>query len=90
MEVVITSSSSPDHLPYERKGEMTSEQMKDWIDNASYKELLRKWRFASTGDPFFMGGMGDYYSRKLDILRNLVGDEEHTKMSKDIGWKQNG
>ena len=31
---------------------MTDEQ-KRWIDNASYEELLRKWRFTPSGDPIF-------------------------------------
>ena len=32
---------------------MTTEEMKAWIDQASYVDLLSKWRFAPPGDPFF-------------------------------------
>ena len=42
---------------------MTNEQKK-WIDNASYEELLERWRFAPVGvsNPLFQGDTGDYYS----------------------------
>jgi len=46
---------------------MTIKEMKKWIDNVSYEELLRKWRFAPAGDPFFKSdtGMGAYYSKVM-------------------------
>lgn len=34
---------------------MKIEELKNWIDNATYQELLRKWRFSPSGDPFFIG-----------------------------------
>ena len=62
--------------------------IKEWIDNASYEELLRRWRFAPPGDPFFAGEMGEYYSRKIAERRKQVGEEEHTRASKSIGWEK--
>jgi len=46
---------------------MSIKSMKEWIDNASYEELLRKWRFAPAGDPFFRSDtkMGAYYSKVM-------------------------
>jgi len=67
---------------------MTSEEMKNWIDNASYKELLYMWRFEPVGSPFFIGEMGDYYARKLNQKREEVGAEEAVKASKSIGWQK--
>ena len=67
---------------------MTLEQMKNWIDNASYESLLRKWRFAPTGDPFFQGNIGDYYSYVMAKKRSDVGNEEHVRSSKYIGWEK--
>jgi len=61
---------------------------KEWIDNASYEELLRMWRFAPPGDPFFVGEMGEYYSMKIAERRKEVGEEEHTRVSKKIGWEK--
>lgn len=65
---------------------MTNEEMKKWIDNASYGQLLSKWRFAPVGDPFFQGEIGDYYSEKMAEKRREVGDAEHVATSKRIGW----
>lgn len=64
---------------------MTAEQ-KEWIDNASYEELLRKWRFAPAGDPFFRGEAGKYYTKKLAEKKQEVGQEAHVAASKSIGW----
>lgn len=64
----------------------TALDLKEWIDDASYEELLRRWRFAPSGDPFFEGEMGEYYSRKIAERRKEVGEEEHTRVSKKIGW----
>jgi hypothetical protein len=66
----------------------TALDLKEWIDDASYEELLRRWRFAPSGDPFFIGEMGEYYSRKIAERRKEVGEEEHTRVSKEIGWEK--
>lgn len=64
----------------------TEEEMKEWIDKASYEELLRKWRFAPSGDPFFHKEMGIYYSMAMAKKQKEVGYEGHVKASKKIGW----
>ena len=69
------------------KGFFSKFKQKEWIDNASYEELLRKWRFAEIGDPFFTGEIGQYYAKKMDTKRNEVGNEEHVRISKKIGWQ---
>jgi hypothetical protein len=68
---------------------MTEEQMRNWIDNATYEQLLGKWRFASIGDPYFQGEMGDYYSKKMAEKKAEVGQAEHVRASKHIGWNKN-
>jgi len=40
---------------------MTTEEMKAWIDGASYEALLRRWRNAPGGSPWFQGEVGEYY-----------------------------
>ena len=65
---------------------MTDDEMKQWIDNASYRELLSRWRFARSGNPFFQGEVGDYYAKVMRRKRAEVGDTEHTRASKAIGW----
>jgi hypothetical protein len=65
---------------------MTHDEMKKWIDNATYSQLLSKWRFASSGNPFFQGEIGDYYSKVMREKKEQVGNDEHVKTSKTIGW----
>lgn len=59
--------------------------MKKWIDNASYEQLLAKWRFAKIGDPYFQGEIGEYYSKVMNEKRK---NANHTQASKTIGWKE--
>jgi len=65
---------------------MTEQEMKDWIDNATYAQLLYKWRLAPVGDPFFQGEVGDYYSEVMARKKREVGDEAHSRASKNVGW----
>ena len=63
-----------------------TEEMKHWIENASYEELLRKWRFATMGDPFFQGEIGLYYQDVMIRRRHEVGPAERIRASKVVGW----
>jgi len=65
---------------------MNLEEMKNWIDNASYEQLLSRWRHAPSGDPFFQGEIGEYYSMKMKEKREEIGPEGHVTASKAIGW----
>ncbi len=67
---------------------MTTEEMKIWLDNASYEQLLSKWRFASAGDPYFQGEVGEYYSKIMKEKRDSVSNAEQVAASKSIGWEQ--
>ena len=67
---------------------MTELEMRQWIDHASYTELLRRWRFAPSGDPMFHGDVGVYYATVMGRRRDEVGAEAHTSASKEIGWEQ--
>ena len=60
--------------------------MIQWIDKATYQQLLGHWRFAEAGDPFFRGELGDYYKKKLAEKRAEVGDAAHVSASKSLGW----
>jgi len=65
---------------------MTTDEMKTWVDGASYKQLLDHWRFATIGDPFFRGEIGAYYTKKMKERRNAPGgNEQHVAASKSIG-----
>ena len=60
--------------------------MKEWINKASYEQLLRRWRFAEVGDPIFQGAIGAYYSEVMRRRRAEVGSKAHTQISKRVGW----
>ena len=59
---------------------------KDWIDNATYQELLRRWRNSPAGDSIFQDGAGDYYSKIMAEKRAAVGPAAAVAASKAIGW----
>lgn len=64
------------------------QEMIDWIDGASYEELLRRWRNAESGEALFIGAVGRYYKSRMDKLRTQEGGEaEHVRASKAIGWE---
>lgn len=65
-------------------------KMKDWIDKASYTQLLSNWRNAPIGSPFFQGEIGDYYAKIMAQKRKEVGNASHVKASKTIGWNKGG
>ena len=66
---------------------MTDEH-RDWIDNATYEQLLRKWRFAKVGDPMFRDDTGDYYAKARARKKEEVGPEAAVAASKRIGWER--
>jgi hypothetical protein len=59
---------------------------KKWIDEASYEQLLREWRNAPSGDPLFQDETGKYYAEVMKRKREEIGNEEHVRTSKAIGW----
>lgn len=66
----------------------TVEEMKAWIDNASYEQLLAKWRNAPVGDPYFC--TPEVYKHYVQVMREKkeqIGQEGHVAASKRIGWK---
>ena len=58
---------------------MTEEQ-KTRIDNMSQRELCRKWRFASVGDPLLQGDTGDYFAKRLKEMGGFTPE-----ISKELG-----
>ena len=60
-----------------------TEQNKGHIDGLSYDELLRHWRFASAGDPWFTDETGKYWAERMKELRDKGAN--HVGASKSIG-----
>lgn len=63
---------------------MTPEEMKNAIDNASYRELLERWRFAPAGSPWFQGDIGKYYAAAMERKRAETPHSEQVAASKAI------
>jgi hypothetical protein len=61
--------------------------VKKWVDEASYYQLLERWRNAPVGDKMFQGDNGKYYSQVMKEKRAAVGDAGHVNASKQIGWE---
>lgn len=51
---------------------MNDQERKEWIDSASYEELLRRWRHAPVGDPMFQGEVGNHYK---DVMHRRRDEE---------------
>ena len=64
------------------------DEMKKWIDNATYEQLLRRWRFSPAGDPFFNDttGVADYYIKVMNKKKDELGNCKAVDISKKIGW----
>lgn len=60
---------------------------KKWIDNASYEQLLSRWRFSPVGDSIFLDDTGEYYATVMRQKRE-EDNAEHVNVSKSIGWEQ--
>lgn len=59
--------------------------MRTWIDGATYEELLRRWRSAPAGDPFFQRPTGDYYEEVMNRKKAEAGHGAAVAASKRIG-----
>jgi len=67
---------------------MNEKQMKEWIDSATYEQLLRRWRFAPIGSPWFQGKVGDYYSKVMFHKKEQVSGGAAVAASKAVGWEK--
>jgi hypothetical protein len=55
---------------------MIAADRKRWIDNATYEQLLARWRFEPLGSPWFQGELGDYYSA-LRAMQQIHGIDSY-------------
>lgn len=62
------------------------QQTKEEIDNMTYSQLLRRWRFAKIGDEIFSSEVGLYYSSVMAKKKEIIGPEAAVATSKEVGW----
>ncbi len=65
---------------------MLNQKIKDEIDNMSYDDMLRRWRFSPVGDIMFAGEEGEYFEETFRERNKKLGDKGHCKASKRVGW----
>ena len=63
-----------------------NEELRKWITNASYKQLLEKNRFGPLGDPMFVGESGRLFMDCMFEQRNKLSTDEQIKISKESWW----
>ena len=59
--------------------------IKKQIDEMGYEGMLRRWRFAPSGDEMFQGESGEYYKTAM-CKRRDKDPTAHTRASRAIGW----
>lgn len=59
--------------------------MRAWIDSADYETLLHKWRYAPAGDPYFIGDIGEYYSKVIREKKAELPEGKAAAISKKLG-----
>ena len=58
-----------------------------WIDQASYYELLMKWRREPACSPWFMGDVGKHYADVMRKRKSETPIQEQVNASEEIGWE---
>jgi hypothetical protein len=66
---------------------MINENLKQKIDAMDYHSMLQLWRTSPLGNPLFEGDVGIYYAEVMKKKHNEIGQDEHVRISKIIGWK---
>lgn len=61
-----------------------TEKNKKYIDQLSDYEILRRWRFSPTGDPWFTGETAEYWDIKIE---KLIGGGNFAVISKQVGFE---
>ena len=62
-----------------------TKENKEYIDGLSYESLLSRWRFSPSGDRWFQGETGEYWSKRMKEIRDK-DNSVHVQASKSIGW----
>lgn len=63
-----------------------SDELLDWIDQASYEDLLRKWRFAPVADLLFVGAVGVHFVKVFEGKKKSLPSNVQVAISKKVGW----
>lgn len=62
-----------------------TEDQREWIDTATYEQLLRRWRFAAAGDLMFQGEVGEHFAKTM--AQRKAEHPDPARVSKEVGWR---
>lgn len=65
---------------------LSDDQMIEWINNASYLELLTKWRKTTIPSRWFVGRVGDHFTRVFYAKKDATSEADRVAASKQVGW----
>jgi len=74
------------HFP----ADILTDEDREWIDNADYITMLRRWRTAPAGDSIFCGITGRYFMDVIKRKKAELTEVEQVVASKHVGWDANG
>lgn len=61
-------------------------EIKQEINNMTYKEMLIHWRFDPVGSVYFSGEVGHYFEKVMLNKRDELTREGEARISREIGW----
>lgn len=57
-----------------------------WIENASYEELLRRFRYTKDNSKWFKGILGRYYRKQMYYKAACLPKAQQSAISEKVGW----
>lgn len=63
-----------------------TDSVKKTIDDLSYRDMLKIWRFEPTGVPMFEGSSGLYFGRVMREKREKLEPGEHSRISRELSF----
>lgn len=66
--------------------EMTDDERIEIIKSATYKGLLKLWRFEPSGSPWATGRVGDELVKAFSEKKAALSQGEQMAISKIVGW----
>ena len=67
---------------------LLTKELKKSLDDLTYSEMLKMWRFGHAPAEMFQDEVGDYFMKEMFRKRDLLPESEQVAISKNIGWKK--
>lgn len=67
--------------------EPSEAEMLAWIEVASYRDLLWRWRHSPEGSRWFLGLVGETLSRMMQRRRGELDEASAQLVEREVGWR---